>query len=290
MTYTIASFFSGVGGIDLAFEVAGFDIVLQVEINEFCTKVLEKHWPDVARIRDIRDCGSDNTPYADVYAGGFPCQPHSLAGNRKGEADSRNLWPDFRRVIGMARPRVVLLENVPGILTTMGVGIVADLASMGYVGRAGIISAADAGAPHLRERWFCVAYAARTRETTAQRSAIERTGYELGDSEYERFKRGKQDRGRTGATLPSGGPETNSKFEPKLGRNATGLSTRMDGYNIWPAGFGAEQYDWEPPRTCGKIANRRERVEALGNAVVPQVVYPIALAIRERLEAEDRKG
>ena len=95
----------------------------------------------------------------DVITAGFPCQPHSVAGNRAGESDKRNLWPDTRRAISEVGPSYVFLENVPGILTNRyGGRVIGDLSEMGYDCRWGIVSAGDVGAPHLRKRWFCFAY------------------------------------------------------------------------------------------------------------------------------------
>ena len=166
----ISLFSGGIGGLDIAAKYAGFDILVQVEIDEFNRRLLRRHHPNTAQFADIRDVGKHNLPTVDLIFGGFPCQPHSLAGSRKGETDSRNLWPEFARIICELRPRVVLLENVPGILhparlddgTTRpayALTVIRDLQQMGYVGRAGTISASEAGAPHKRERWFCVAYA-----------------------------------------------------------------------------------------------------------------------------------
>lgn len=115
------SLFSGIGGMDIAFAAAGFDIIAQVEINEFCQRVLRKHkryWPHAALFADVRRFGIEDIPagiIVDCLFGGFPCQPFSVAGKQEGADDHRNLWPEFRRIIGEIRPRAVLLENVPGI-------------------------------------------------------------------------------------------------------------------------------------------------------------------------------
>lgn len=162
--YTVGSLFTGIGGIDLAFSAAGFDVLFQVEIDDFCRKVLTKHassyWPNATQFTDIRDVGGHNLPRVDCLFGGFPCQDLSVAGKRAGlgEGTRSGLWFEFARLIGDLRPRLVFLENVPGILTLGGTQVIADLAKMGYVGHWGTLSAADAGAPHRRERWFCVAY------------------------------------------------------------------------------------------------------------------------------------
>ncbi len=178
----LGSLFSGIGGIDLAFERAGFKVAFQVEIDEFCQKVLQRHWPDVPRYGDIRAVTGRDLPAVDVLAGGFPCQPVSVAGRRKAQADERWLWPEFARLIGDLRPRFVFLENVPGILTAGGADVVTDLAALGYDAQWGIVAASDVGAPHRRERWWCVAYTheyGRRQEFTGNQDGITSRRLEL---------------------------------------------------------------------------------------------------------------
>lgn len=116
MTPTVGSLFSGIGGFELGFERAGFEIRWQVELDDYCTAVLAKHWPEVKRYRDVRTVGSHNLEPVDVICGGFPCQPVSLAGRRQVQADDRWLWPEFARLIRELRPRIAVMENVPGLL------------------------------------------------------------------------------------------------------------------------------------------------------------------------------
>jgi len=126
------SLFAGIGGFDLGLERAGMECVWQVEIDPYCQKVLAKHWPQVKRYDDVRECGEHNLETVDLICGGFPCQPHSVAGKRRGAVDDRNLWPEYRRVLAELRPRWVLGENVPGIVTTMLDEVLSDLESEGY--------------------------------------------------------------------------------------------------------------------------------------------------------------
>lgn len=189
------SLFSGIGGLDLAASAAGFNIVAQVEIDPFCRQVLEFHrdefWCNAVVFSDVRGFRRGNVRgyRIDLAFGGFPCQPFSQAGKRKGADDNQNLWREFRRVISELRPAAVLLENVPAICQSYTVDritpssgtnrftriqkrritrpayalrVIADLSILGYECRWGIISAADAGGAHLRKRWWLVGYAAGT--------------------------------------------------------------------------------------------------------------------------------
>lgn len=175
MTLTAGSLFSGIGGLDLAAAMAGFDIRFHVELDDWRRKVLAKHapiyWPNALAFKDITTLNAENLPPVDVLFGGFPCQDVSVAGNRAGVAEGTRsgLWFHFRRLIGDLRPRAVVVENVKGLLTLGGSRVIADLAEMGYVGRWGVISAADAGAPHQRDRIWIVAYAQQNRR---QRSEV----------------------------------------------------------------------------------------------------------------------
>lgn len=111
------SLFSGIGGIDLAFEWAGGTVAAMVEIDAFCQKVLRKHWPDVPIFSDVREVKGADVGAVDVVYGGFPCQPFSVAGDRRGRDDVRFLWPEFSRLVRELKPRWVVGENVPGILS-----------------------------------------------------------------------------------------------------------------------------------------------------------------------------
>lgn len=169
---THLSLFSGIGGLDLAAEWAGFETVGQCEWADYPTKVLEKHWPNVPRWRDIRNvtgiqvaekCGKEIT----VLSGGFPCQPHSLAGKRLASGDKRDLWGELARIIREVRPKWVVAENVPGILSSehgrfFG-RVLRDLANMGYDAGWGVFSAFQAGMEHERKRVFIVAHTNRIR-------------------------------------------------------------------------------------------------------------------------------
>lgn len=149
------SLFTGIGGIDLAAEWAGFETVGQCEWADYPTKVLEKHWPDVPKWRDIRDVTRQSVedrrvPTITVISGGFPCQPFSVAGKRKGKDDDRYLWPEMLRVIRELQPNWVVGENVTGIVDMEFDTVLIDLESSNYEVQPIIIPACGVDAPHQR--------------------------------------------------------------------------------------------------------------------------------------------
>lgn len=173
------SLFSGIGGLDLAAEWAGFETVGQCEWADYPTKVLEKHWPDVPRWRDIRTLTGDDF-YAktglrtvDVISGGFPCQPFSVAGKRGGKEDDRYLWPEMFRVIRELKPLALVIENVPGIVSLALDQVLADLESEGYACQTFIVPAAGVGAWHKRERVAICGYAVRGGRAWEQRRLLD---------------------------------------------------------------------------------------------------------------------
>jgi len=160
---THASLFSGIGGFDLAAQWAGFTNVFNCEWEEFPRKVLKHHFPNAEQYADIHDF--DATKYngrIDILSGGFPCQPFSVAGKRKGSEDERHLWPQMLRVIGECQPRWIVGENVRGLVSWSD-GLVletcySDLENLGYSVQSFIIPACATNAPHRRDRVWIVAH------------------------------------------------------------------------------------------------------------------------------------
>lgn len=159
---TFLSLFSGVGALDLGLARAGWNCIGQVEVDPFCRAVLEKHWPDVPRYTDVRTFDPSTFRAVDLVAGGFPCQPHSVAGKRKAQADSRHLWPDFARIVRSIRPTWVFGENVPGIRITAADEVLGDLEAEGYACWSGVVGAEHVRAPHKRHRVWIIGRLADT--------------------------------------------------------------------------------------------------------------------------------
>ena len=153
------SLFSGIGGLDLGLERAGLQCRWQVERDEYCRKVLRRHWPDVRQWDDVTTWPQPDTEYVDVLCGGFPCQDISDAGRKVGiDGERSGLWAEFARIIGEVRPRIVIVENVSALLDR-GIGrVLGDLAALGFDAEWGIVSSCRMGAAHMRERLFVVAY------------------------------------------------------------------------------------------------------------------------------------
>ncbi len=157
---TFGSLFAGIGGFDLGFERAGMTCKWQVEIDDYCNRVLAKHWPNVRRHRDVRDFPPKGDWNVDVICGGFPCQDISNAGKRAGiDGERSGLWSEFAKVVRLLRPSYVIVENVAALLE-LGIGkVLGDLARIGFDAVWEVLSACAFGASHTRRRLFIVAYA-----------------------------------------------------------------------------------------------------------------------------------
>ena len=195
MEITHLSLFTGIGGLDLAAEWAGIETVGQCEWAEYPTKVLEKHWPDVPRWRDIRTLTGDSfydrtgRRTVDIISGGFPCQPFSVAGKQRGKEDDRYLWPEMVRVIKELRPTWIVGENVAGIVRMVLPDILSELEACGYRTRTFLIPACAVGARHRRYRVAIVCYSNGTRLQTKrpeqQTTRLAGTGEVVADSKSQ---------------------------------------------------------------------------------------------------------
>ena len=266
---TCGSLFSGIGGIDLAAEWAGMKIIWQCEIDLFCQKVLRKHWPEVKLYDDIRKINKSNTVRPDVIVGGFPCQPYSIAGKRRGKKDDRDLWPEMFRVIQELKPRWVVGENVANFVNMELERTLSDLESEGYETQTFIIPACAVNAPHRRDRTFIVAHSGRQlrKRGVQQRS----DGVEDQKQNANITQRsGQMVLNATGERWKAGDDET---------RNAGKGKTEWES---WTAdSFNGHIWESEPDvgRVANGVSSRVDRLRALGNAVVPQQIFPILKAI-----------
>lgn len=311
---THLSLFSGIGGLDLAAEWAGFTTVGQCEFADYPTKVLEKHWPDVPRWRDVRTLTKESfyertgLRAVDVISGGFPCQPFSVAGKQKGKGDDRYLWPEMLRVIRELRPRCVVGENVPGIIKIAAGQVVKDLERAGYHVVVFNFEAAAVGAWHRRSRVFFVGIAdvadtdGRTmrhdcgdeRKTTRKEHASRGTGTDperaMADAACERIQ-------RHAAICAAKPAERSGQMQSDA---ESGNEAVYDAMRSGCAGDArleqlqelADGRCWASEPDVGRVAhgipNRVDRLKCLGNAVVPQQAYPIFKALMEDILKGDK--
>lgn len=225
--------------MDLGLERAGFQVKWQVEIDEYASKVLEKHWPDVTRFRDVRDCGSNNLETVDLIAGGFPCQDISAANsNSVGISGTRSgLWREFARIVCELKPQFALVENVARLLTINGGrdfgAILSDLDSFGYNAEWEVLPACAFGASHLRNRIFILA----TRQEMVHTNGTRLEG--LHEKSYRKYLQ----------SIAGDLSRYTRDTTPRVCRKGDGIPHRVD------------------------------RLRGLGNAVVPQVAEYIGRRI-----------
>ena len=273
------SLFTGIGGIDLAAEAAGFSTVCQCEWADYPNAVLQKHWPLTPRFQDIttvtKEAFIEKTGKETVtlISGGFPCQPFSSVGPKRGFEDARYLWPEMCRVINELRPRWVLGENVANFINMGLHKTLFDLAKAGYAVWTFVLPACAVGAWHERKRTFIVgadvshAPCFRHRDAAARIAGKRFPQWCVPQEEKEREL---LDGRPVGSGLSSGtGCGGKPALQPGVGGMAYGIPAGMDGNYIW----GAEPADI--PRLDKDRKDRTKRLKCLGNAVVPPQVYPI---------------
>jgi len=271
------SLFSGIGGFDLSAQRMGWKNVFQVEIDPFCQKVLKKNFPNTKLYGDIRE--TDFTPYRgtiDIISGGFPCQPFSVAGLRKGKDDDRALWSEMCRAVREIKPRYVVGENVTGIISMELDSVCTDLENEGYTVQPFIIPASALNACHERKRVWIIAHANRQSKSDV---AINGESFGLVANANRQSRRYRK--------------ECNSQREWKMGENqktrrvqssASGSSQVRTSYRE----FRENGYPSESPicRRDDGVSRRMDRnhtarMKALGNAIVPQVAFNIFYEIEQ---------
>jgi len=289
---THGSLFSGIGGFDLAAEWSGFTNLFNCEWEEFPRKVLKHHFPNAEQFGDIKQFNA--TAYSgrlDILSGGFPCQPFSVAGKRKGSEDERHLFPEMLRVIGECQPRWVVGENVRGLVNWSD-GLVfetccADLEALGYSVQSFIIPACATGAPHRRDRVWIVANRERIRlEHTEKSGSVEererKTRLNVAESIETNGERGNapdtDEEGLQGCEERRGfGGSRKKRNKQPPGR----ICTEWENFPTVAPVCGGD--DGLPKELDGITFSkwRRESIKAYGNAIVPQVAYRIFEAIQD---------
>jgi DNA (cytosine-5)-methyltransferase 1 len=299
----VLDLFSGIGGFSLGLERAGMHTVAFCERDEYCRAVLRKHWPDVPCFDDIHTIdadGLDRLGRIDLVCGGFPCQPFSVAGEQKGKADDRHLWPEMCRVIALARPAWVIGENVAGLIAMALDDVLADLEGLGYTARTFVIPAAAVGAPHRRDRLWIVATntdRAGVRQQSGRSEGAHGEGslqpgddgtqgnatdsnserLEGRDSEVMRERRAER------PARPSSSPDVaDTASAGPLPAALAGVHRGEEGTRS-RNGEPQRQGWWSAEPDVGRVAHgvpkRVDRLRCLGNAVVPQIPEIIGRAI-----------
>lgn len=268
------SLFAGIGGMDLGLERAGMRCVAQVEIDDYATRVLARHWPDVVRHRDVRHVGAHNLPRADLICGGFPCQDISNAGKRAGLAGERSgLWFEFARVIGELRPRYVLVENVAALLGRGVDTVLGDLAALGYDAEWHCIPAAAVGAPHIRDRVFILAHASDAVRWPVDGGVAGSAGAGArapqGRAVRQGHRRADDDRSATRGAVVA------DAHSPRLAERESFGSYARAQLPAFERSCRTGSGQWAAEPNVGRVADgvpaRVDRLRGLGNAVVPQV-------------------
>jgi DNA (cytosine-5)-methyltransferase 1 len=309
--FTHLDLFSGIGGFAIAAQCAGFRTVAFVERDPYCQKILAQHWPNVTIYGDIHQFGGRSLGPISLLTGGFPCQPFSVAGEQRGAADDRYLWPEMFRVIQTTKPDWIIGENVTGL---DGLGLndcISDLESIGYeVAPPLEIPACGVGAPHLRFRVWIIANlsdAGSSRIASSNKrqeyQQDDRAGIWTGvesnlptssDANSSRLEGLTGDGGRIGNWSSPRRPVAPSLALPQIE-----IAPHFDGQReLQPEGLEQDFWRWDidsnfdntwveaATEFCGMVhgvSNRPHRIKGLGNAIVPQVAYQITKAIFQHL-------
>jgi len=273
--------FAGIGGFSLAAHWMGWETAAFVEREPFCQKVLRKNFGENIEIHDdIFDfSGEPFRGRIDIITGGFPCQPYSHAGKRKGKADDRHLWPEMLRTIREVQPRFVVGENVLGLVNWSG-GLVfeevqTDLEAQGYEVLPFVLPACAKNAPHRRDRVWFVANA-------------NGNGFDRGDREHE-INAGERGLNALNDVSPIRNAAIAGRDELQRSQNDRGSDRRGQEAVKQPSRFfrpAWEEFPTQPAICRGNdgIPNRVDRIKALGNSIVPQLAFEIFKAIELQIK------
>ena len=266
--------FSGIGGFSLGLEATGgFETVAFCDIDQYPRQVLQKHWPHVKQYEDIKELNyeklkADGLLPIDIITGGYPCQPFSVAGRKKGEDDPRHLWPEYFRLVKECRPTWVIGENVSGHIKLGLDTVISDLESEDYAVRPFSISASSIGANHQRERVWIVANSGRSRGPWSElREENENETRKENANQFERS-----------SSTPSSSANTNGKGSQRYGSEYELRESQEERETSWSRW-------WESEPDVGRVAygipKRVDRLKSLGNSLVPQIPYYIGKTILE---------
>ena len=291
----VLDLFSGIGGFSLGLEWAGFETAAFCEFDQEAQKVLRKNWPEVPIFSDVRTLTKQELQDNGIYdirliCGGYPCQPFSLAGERRGAEDDRHLWPEMFRLVQELRPDWVIGENVAGHIN-MGLDeVLADLEAAGYTARPFVIPACAVDAHHRRDRVWIVAHANSDSESNGskheQRMVENTSSRRRRDSESIT---GRQDNEaeRSQDTDKAARPSENVAYTNSSQRKGNGGTVRTQSQYT----NACSSSRWKPEPNVGRVANgvprRSHRLKQLGNAVVPQVVEKIGQMIMKIERGEE---
>ncbi len=315
--------FSGIGGFSLGLEATGgFETVAFCDIEKYCLEILEKRYPGVPRYTNIKELNHDTIKTdgvfpIDIITGGYPCQPFSVAGRKKGEKDPRHLWPEMFRLVQELRPTWVIGENVSGHIKLGLDTVLKNLESEGYAARTFSISASSIGANHQRERVWIVANSRqheRGLEPSGNKEGIGRGSFEktkwstnadqtsgssqrgeiMADTEnigsilssHEGERQGNSTRYSEGQPEGDGQTMANTSSE----RTSRGETRREDAENVGQSSRRPWNGWWDIEPDVGRVANgvpkRVDRLKSLGNSLVPSIPYYIGLSILQTYEDE----
>ena len=252
----VGSLCTGYGGLDLAVEaVTNGHTIWYSEFDKHAAKIMEHHRPDLTNLWDLTKVDWSSVEPIDILTAGYPCQPFSTAGKRKGTNDPRHLWPNIAKAISMLRPQLVVLENVRGHLSLGFAEVVAELSRIGYDARWQLVRAADIGAPHARARLFIVAYPngqrlQRDEIESGQPSAYLNRNIAKSDLPFVNWGKHQKAINRwESITRQCPNPIINNRLNPKFVEWMMGL----------PDGW-----------VTGTSLSHTQQLKALGNGVVPQ--------------------
>lgn len=292
---------SGIGGFALGFEWAGLSTpAMFCDIEPWSRKILAKHWPDVPIEEDVKVLANDPTKIPagganTIFTAGYPCQPFSQAGKRRGEEDDRHIWPYIREIVAQKRPAWCVFENVYGHVS-MGLDtVLSNLEADGYATRAHIVPACGVDAPHRRDRIWIIAHANSQGEPDGAEHVGK--GQRMGGNAESIGRHGWADEaGRAGQThqpdeprpevwgKPSGSGEdvadsASQRLEGRKRSEHEGHGERFAESGVRAGGF----WPTEPclDRVVDGVPNRVDRIKGLGNAIVPQIAMQIGIAIRQ---------